>query len=200
MFACSRQESARETPAPSRNPQLQESPAPSRDPLIQERIAKNEAFKSGPDSPIPADKRKSFTGLKYYPIDDSLRFTLRLNRYPNPAPVRLTTNTGEIRSGLRYGYFEFTVNGQSCRLQVYRLDGGSGSPTLFIPFRDATSGDETYASGRYIDLAENTTGTYELDFNRAYNPYCAFNSTYSCPLTPAENILTVPIRAGEKKP
>lgn len=72
-------------------------------------------------------------------------------------------------------------------------------PSLFIPFRDQTSGQETYGSGRYIDLAENTSGIYTLDFNRAYNPYCAYNDTYSCPLPPAENTLAVPIRAGEKK-
>jgi uncharacterized protein (DUF1684 family) len=67
-----------------------------------------------------------------------------------------------------------------------------------MPFRDATSGQETYASGRYIDLKENTSGVYDLDFNRAYNPYCAYNSTFSCPVPPAENVLKVPIRAGEK--
>ena len=70
---------------------------------------------------------------------------------------------------------------------------------LFIPFRDLTSGQETYASGRYIDLAENTSGAYELDFNRAYNPYCAYNSAFSCPIPPAENTLALAIRAGEKK-
>lgn len=177
-------------------------PANSGDPLLQERIARDAYFKSDMNSPIPAEKRQSFQGLEYYPINRDLRFSLRLNRYPNPEQVRLGTNTGEIRSGLRYGYFEFTVNSQVCRLQVYRMDSasGNGGAYLFIPFRDATSGQETYASGRYLDLTENTTGTYELDFNRAYNPYCAFNTTYSCPIPPSENTLPVPIRAGEKIP
>ena len=170
--------------------------------LLFERLEREEAFRTNPDSPIPADKRGSFQGLQYYPVDESLKFTVELKRHLHPRQLRLSTNTGEIRSGLRYGYFDFTVEGQACQLQVYRLDAveGNGGPNLFIPFRDATSGNETYGSGRYIDLTENTTGIYELDFNRAYNPYCAFNSRYSCPLPPAENVLQVPIQAGEKLP
>ena len=188
-------------PACSRQEDQSEKTVTARDPVTSERMARDEAFRSSPDSPIPLKDRNSFKKLEYYPVDEALKFSVRLNRYSRPEQVRLATNTGEIRSGLRYGYFEFVVDGQSCRLQVYRMDdvAGSGGPYLFIPFRDATSGSETYASGRYIDLAENTSGIYELDFNRAYNPYCAYNSEYSCPLPPEENMLTVPIRAGEKK-
>jgi len=114
--------------------------------------------------------------------------------------MRLGTNTGEIRRGLRYGYFDFQVGDQTCRLQVYRLEDASGvGASLFIPFRDSTSGQETYAAGRYIDLKENISGVYDLDFNRAYNPYCAYNSEFSCPIPPAENTLNVAIHAGEKK-
>jgi uncharacterized protein (DUF1684 family) len=190
MFGCSNQEGQ------------EVQPINSGDPLLRERAARNAYFKSDANSPIPAGKRNSFKGLEYFPINKELRFTLRLNRYPNPEQIRLGTNTGEIRSGLRYGYFEFTVNGQMCRLQVYRMDSasGNGGAYLFVPFRDATSGQETYASGRYIDLTENTSGIYELDFNRAYNPYCAFNNSYSCPIPPSENTLSVPISAGEKIP
>ena len=177
------------------------SPRPaSGDAVLQERLAKNDAFKSGAESPVPAEARPSFRGLDYYPYNPDLIFTVSLHRYPGPKPVRLATNKGEIRRGLRYGYFEFQVSGQKCQLQVYRLDDVTGSgPNLFIPFRDSTSGSETYGAGRYIDLVENTSGVYELDFNRAYNPYCAYNEEFSCPIPPAENTLKVPIRAGEKK-
>ena len=169
--------------------------------VLSARVARDKFFRSGANSPIPTQDRGSFKGLEYYPVNEALSYSVRLNRYPRPEQVRLATNTGEIRSGLRYGYFDFTVEGRSCRLNVYRLDDSaeSGGPNLFIPFRDTTSGAETYAPGRYIDLAENTSGVYQLDFNRAYNPYCAFNSHYSCPFPPDENILPVPIRAGEKK-
>jgi len=178
-----------------------ESGAPSAlpDSVLQERLAKDEGFKSGKDSPIPEQDKPGFRGLAYYPVNPGLRFSARLYRYPGPKQVRMGTNTGEIRRGLRYGYFEFPVDGQTCRLQVYRLDDGlSNGATLFVPFRDTTSGQETYASGRYIELKENTSGIYGLDFNRAFNPYCAYNSAFSCPVPPPENFLKVPIRAGEK--
>jgi uncharacterized protein len=171
------------------------------DPIEQERAEKDREFRSETGSPIPAEERSGFHGLAYYPVTPQLRFSLRLARYSSPKQVRLGTNTGEIRSGVRYGYFEFQAEGRLCRLQVYRLEDvpDSGGADLFIPFRDPTSGQETYPSGRYIDLKENTSGIYELDFNRAYNPYCAYNARFSCPVPPAENTLPVPIRAGEKK-
>jgi uncharacterized protein (DUF1684 family) len=166
----------------------------------RERESKDEYFRTDPDSPLSAQDRAQFHGLKYFSIDPAMKFSARLVRYSSPKEVRLATNTGEIRSGLRYGRFEFQVQGNKCRLQVYRLEDlpGSGSAGLFIPFRDATTGAETYSTGRYIDLKENTAGVYELDFNRSYNPYCAYNSAYSCPVPPSENTLAVAIRAGEK--
>jgi len=167
--------------------------------LIRERLEKDEAFKSDQNSPIPAKDRPGFHGLSYYPYNAKLKFSAVLHRYPAPEHIKLSTNTGEIRRGLRYGYFDFQVEDTMCRLQVYRLeDAPEGSASLFIPFRDSTSGQETHAAGRYMDLKENTSGIYELDFNRAYNPYCAYNSDFSCPVPPAENKLSVPIRAGEK--
>ena len=168
--------------------------------LLQARQERDQAFKSSGQSPLPEKDRELFRGLDYFPVNPALRFHLNFNRYPVPERIRLATNTGEIRDGLRYGYFEFTTEGQVCRLQAYRMDDGdnSGQPVLFIPFRDKTSGKETYAAGRYIDLPENTSGIYDLDFNRAYNPFCAYSDHYSCPIPPDENRLRVPIRAGEK--
>jgi uncharacterized protein len=169
--------------------------------IQQERESKDAVFKSSPESPILSEDRLRFRGLSYFPVDPGLEFSVRLMRYQRPEQVRLGTNTGEIRSGLRYGYFDFQVQGKNCRLQVYRLDDvlAGGGAALFIPFRDSTTGLETYPTGRYIDLKENTSGIYKLDFNRAYNPFCAYNSTYSCPVPPVENTLAVAIRAGEKK-
>jgi uncharacterized protein (DUF1684 family) len=169
-------------------------------PILQERRDKDEFFKTSPDSPIPPEDRPAFRSLAYYDVDDSLRFRVKLHRYPSPQTLRIGTNTGEMRSALRYGYFEFSVAGQLYRLQVYRLEEDSerGMARLFIPFRDATSGIETYGSGRYLDFNENTSGSYDLDFNRAYNPYCVYENSFSCPVPPAENTLAVSIRAGEK--
>jgi uncharacterized protein (DUF1684 family) len=174
-------------------PQLQ-------DPISRERAEKDVFFRSA-NSPLLPQDRPGFHGLQYYPVDPAMKFSVPLHRYPAPASVRLGTNTGEIRSSLRYGYFDLQVGGQDCRLQVYRLEDSldSGGPQLFVPFRDTTSGIETYAAGRYIDLKENTSGIYDLNFNLAYNPSCAYNTEFSCPVPPAENTLKVPIRAGEKK-
>ncbi len=167
--------------------------------VLRERREKDQEFRSGPNSPLPKEERASFQGLAYFGLNPSLRFRVKLNRYPLPRNIRLGTNTGEVRDALRYGYFEFQVDGTDCRLQVYRVeDAAPGGPNLFVPFRDATSGRDTYGAGRYIDLKENTTGYYDLDFNRAYNPYCAYAKGFSCPVAPAENTLPVPIRAGEK--
>jgi len=168
------------------------------DSLLQERRDKDEAFK-GESSPFSSAKRAEFKGLSYYPEDPQFRFSLPLRRHPQPTALKIATNTGEMRGALRYGEFEFQVNGQPCVLQAYRMeDMQAQGAVLFIPFRDATSGKETYGSGRYIELKENTSGIYTLDFNRAYNPFCAYNSEYSCPIPPSENIIKVGIEAGEK--
>jgi uncharacterized protein len=167
--------------------------------LEKERREKDEFFRSGAQSPLPPAMRSSFQGLKYFPVNPDFHFHLKLNRHPQPQSIRIGTNTGEVRSGLRYGYFEFEVAGQSCRLQAYRMndDPADSPPSLFIPFKDATTGSETYGAGRYIEMRENTTGVYDLDFNRAFNPFCAYNSGYSCPVPPEENRLSISIRAGE---
>ncbi len=169
--------------------------------VLQARKERDQAFRSSSDSPLPAEDKARFRGLNYFPINAALSFRLKLNRYPVPARIRMATNTGEVREGLRYGYFEFNVEGQTCRLQAYRMDENDnpGQAYLFIPFRDATNGKETYGGGRYLDLPENTSGVYDLDFNRAYNPFCAYGGDFSCPTPPDENKLAVPINAGEKK-
>jgi len=168
------------------------------DELLQQRQMKDAFFRSA-SSPLLPGEKETFKGLDYYPINPDMRFQVRLQRYAGPKEIRMATNAGDVRSGLLYGFFEFTVEGQTHRLQVYRLEEAVDKPALFIPFRDATSGVETYEGGRFIDLIENTSGIYDLDFNRAYNPYCAFNPEYSCPVPPKENTLAAPVRAGEKK-
>jgi len=188
FFGCSRN---------SRN-NVGESP----DRLVIERQEKDIEFKSGRDSPIPDADRARFGGLAYFDVNPEFRFRARLNRYPRPERVRLSTNTGEIHSALKYGYFEFEIKGETYKLQVYRVEDipeNAGGPYLFVPFRDATTGKETYEAGRYIDFKENTSGVYDLDFNRAYNPYCAYGKSYSCPIPPAENTISIRIEAGEKK-
>jgi uncharacterized protein (DUF1684 family) len=114
--------------------------------------------------------------------------------------VPMPTSTGTIRNYQRVGVLEFTFKGEKLSLGAFVEEGAREIDGLFVPFVDATSGKETYPAGRYLDIPPTTTGIYEIDFNKAYNPYCAYNSTYECPYPPASNRLKVEIRAGEKAP
>jgi len=165
-----------------------------------ERREKDAFFKEDPHSPIPWALREKFTGLAYFPPSPKYRFTVTLHRSPKPEPVTLATSKGIPRDMLKWGYFEFSVDGQTRRLQVYKSipKPGEHDESLFVPFRDATSGKETYGAARYMDLAIQKTDAYELDFNVAYNPYCAYSDDYVCPFPPRENWLDIRIEAGER--
>lgn len=168
--------------------------------LEQERKEKDHWFRESHQSPIPHPLRPRFRGLAYYPVEPGYRYTVKLQAYPEQERLRMTTSTGTEQEYVRYGYLEFPVGGKTARLNAYRpAHSRGGHESLFIPFRDATSVKETYGAGRYLDLEVTPTGIYDLDFNRAYNPYCAYSDDYVCPMPPTENWLTVPIRAGEKK-
>jgi hypothetical protein len=107
----------------------------------------------------------------------------------------MTTSTGSVKEYYKYGQFSFEVNGQPVTLQVYQdLDRNY----FFLPFVDATAPDETYGAGRYLDLEPEQGNTFTIDFNYAYNPYCAYNDRWNCPIPPKENRLAIRIEAGEK--
>ncbi len=170
--------------------------------IIDQRQQKDISFKTGgKDSPIPAENIPAFTALKYYPVDSKYRMQLSLKAFEKPDVFKIITSRGVERDTERTGFFEFDLDGVECKLYAYKiLDIQDKYPGhIFIPFRDATSGDETYGGGRYIDLQENESGYYVIDFNEAYNPLCAYGkTTYNCPIPPAENTLPVAIYAGEK--
>ncbi len=157
------------------------------------RADKNRFLRSNPNSPIT--DRANFTGLNYYPVNPAFRFVLRLNRATKPEPLTLPTSSGDERPLWRIGVVSFEIDGQTAQLAVYQGEADDG---LFVPFRDATSGVETYGAGRYLEPEEAGPDEIVLDFNLAYNPFCAYANHYSCPLPPAENHLAVAIRAGEK--
>jgi uncharacterized protein (DUF1684 family) len=165
-----------------------------------ERGRKDAWFKGSPSSPIPHEHRHDFTGLPYFPVDESLRFEgLTLEPYAGSEPSRfqIPTSDGQLRPAHRAGTFTFEREGSPRRLTAYVLDA-SDDESLFVPYLDATSGRETYGAGRYLDLEPEPDGTYALDFNLAYHPFCVYNETFSCPLTPAENRLPIRIEAGER--
>ena len=166
------------------------------------RREKDHWFRTDPHSPLPADIRGDFHGLYYFDPDARYRLRINLHRYPTTEPVVLATSKGVPRQMVRYGYFEFELAGGTHRLDAYKAAPVPGhhheDRNLFVPFRDATSGKETYGAARYLDIEEDASGEHVLDFNHAYNPYCAYSPDYVCPFPPRENWLTVPIRAGEK--
>jgi hypothetical protein len=146
-----------------------------------------------PKSPYFSD----YHGFKYFPVDLSYRFELPLTPNPNPDTVIIMSTRGNRRRALRPGWFDFTVSGKSCRLEVDRLvEPGVGENDLAVFFRDATTGKESYSIGRYVDV-EKKGNRYILDFNMCYNPACAYSVHYNCPIPPKVNHLSVAIRAGE---
>ena len=166
------------------------------------RREKDFFFKEEHESPIPHGLRDKFSGLAYFPVDPKDRIRSQLVRDPNPQRVVLATSKGIPRDMIRVGAFEFEIDGTKQRLAAYKAVPQPGhhheDRSLFVPFRDATSGKETYGAARYLDIEELRAEEYILDFNVAYNPYCAYSDDYVCPFPPRENWLTVPIRAGEK--
>ncbi len=171
--------------------------------LSEHRRGRDDAFANDPDSPIPKARRAEFKGLDYFPADPSWRYAGWITRYERPEKMTIVTTSGKPRPCERWGRVTFERDGRSMTLQVYRLldlpdrPGGEG---LFLPFKDLTTGKETYAAGRYVDLEGPDGGPFVLDFNRAYNPSCAYGDAarFQCPATPAENTLTVAVRVGER--
>ena len=171
--------------------------------LEARRRQKDQWALTSPDSPLDEHQRHSVPGLDHYPVDFAYRVPARMERMEHPQTIQIQTTTSEWREYKRIGTLHFELNGQPLSLGVYQATGDkahTGRKAFFVPFRDRTSGRETYGAGRYLDLAENKDGndTYVLDFNEAYNPYCAYSANWSCTLPPRENNLPVEIRAGEK--
>ena len=163
--------------------------------LADFRAQKDAFFKAHPQSPLTAEQQTCFAGLRYFPENPVLRLVLPLEEYAEKDTVIMQTSTGDARLYIRYGRLRFTVDGQDVALTLY-ADADSGA--FFLPCVDALRGRETYGAGRYLDPEPLGDGRFLVDFNLAYNPYCAYNEMWSCPITPFENRLKVPIRAGEK--
>jgi uncharacterized protein len=170
-------------------------------PLAQFRAELDQFFGTHPQSPLGHDQRQTFAGLAYYEPNDALRFVAAVEFLDrNEPPISMETSTGDQREYFRWGRIQFEVDGQPAHLTIYSDYEGE---SLFLPFKDATNGSETYGAGRYLDnhrpgLRQIGADQIEVDLNFCYNPYCAYSDAYSCPLPPRENWLAVAIRAGEK--
>ena|SRR5579871_3885458 len=150
-----------------------------------------------PESPFVAEGVQGFEGLRYFPIDPAYRVTARLERLAVPEEAYLRTNRDGQSTMRRIGELKFQLGGRSLSLTVYHAGEGVGL-SVFVPFRDGTSGSDSYGPGRYLTFDLNEEDVYDLDFNRAFNPYCAYTDAYECGFPPAQNDLPVEVRAGEK--
>jgi len=160
------------------------------------RSAKDAQFAGG-DDPIPQAKHAQFLPLAYFPIDPDYNVPGTIKAIDDKTIYEMPTSTGANRKMRRVGSLEFTLKGQPLKLTAFN-EVGTDPGSLFVAFGDLTNGTETYEAGRFMDLERNTTGIYEVDFNRSYIPYCYYNPTYECPYPPAENRLKIPVRAGER--
>lgn len=161
--------------------------------LTDYRAEKDEFFKRHPQSPLTPQQRGAFLGLQYFPENEALRLEVQVEPLQDQQPMQMQTSTGGIQEYVRHGRFKFDVDGQAAELTIYRNEHG-----YFLPFVDSLAGKETYPAGRYLEPEALPGNRFFVDFNVAYNPYCAYNEMWSCPITPPENRLKVPIRAGEK--
>lgn len=171
--------------------------------LTEQRRQKDLFFANASQSPIPHEERHGrFAGLAYYRPDPAFRVTAQVVSFEQPEIVQMATSTGELRPQARYAELRFQLAGQPYRLFGFTDPHDRHAHELFVPFRDATSGHETYGAGRYleVELDSHADGAQSamIDFNLAYNPYCAYSHAYSCPIPPAENRLPIAITAGER--
>lgn len=150
------------------------------------------------DSPVPAAGRASFEPLPYYPVDERYRVPASLRVAQGTEIIELGTSTGVPRRMRKVGTLAFTLEGEPLTLTAFADLDDSQLRRLFVPFGDLTNGSDTYHGGRYLDLDRTGSGVYDLDFNRAYNPFCVFDPSYECPVPPRENRMQVQVHAGEK--
>jgi uncharacterized protein (DUF1684 family) len=160
--------------------------------------ADKDAYMRSSESPVPAAERAAFQPLPYYPIDEQYNVPAALKVLRGDDVIEMSTSSGKPRRMRRVGTLAFTLKGQPQTLTAFAEADDSSLQRLFVPFGDLTNGLETYQGGRYLDLDLRGSGVYELDFNRAYHPFCVFNPAYECPIPPRENRLPVPIKAGER--
>jgi len=165
--------------------------------LAADRQAKDKQFMDE-DEPVPKSRKSTLLPLAYFPIDPDYNVPAALKTAESETIVEMATSTGAPRRQRIVGTLEFVLKGQPLKLTASVDADAPNLNHITVMFTDLTSGSETYPGGRYIDLDRNGSGIYELDFNRAYNPYCYYNESYECPYPPPENRLKVPIRVGER--
>ncbi len=167
---------------------------------FQEKL--NEEFGNSDESPLTPEDLEKFDSLSFFPVDEKFRVVAKFERIENAVPFKMKTTTDRTPVYEIYGVATFFLDNKEYRLNIYQShslrEKEEYKSYLFLPFTDMTNGDETYGGGRFIDLKIPEGDQIVIDFNMAYNPYCAYNHSYSCPIPPEENDLNCEIRAGVK--
>lgn len=163
----------------------------------------NKEYGNREKSPLTDEDFKVFKGLDFYPINEKFIVEAKFTRTPNEKVFKMKTSTSRAPEYVKYGELLFTIDGKDFKLNLYQnielIKKAGFEDYLFLPFSDLTCGMESYIGGRYIDMRIPKGDTMTIDFNKAYNPYCAYNYKYSCPIVPLENNLDIAILAGVKK-
>lgn len=173
--------------------------------IIEDNIAwrknQNAEFRDSTQSPLKDEDRKKFDSLAFYPINEAFHINAAITLTPDSVPFKMKTSTDRLADYRQWGIAHFEVDSQKFDLPVYQnlrlLSLPKYKDYLFIPFTDLTNGEETYGAGRYVEATIPKGDTLIIDFNKAYNPYCAYNDKYSCPIPPAANHLEIEVKAGE---
>ncbi len=164
----------------------------------------NKEYTDSLHSPLSKKERVAFKNHEFFPIDLSYRVTAKFTRTANQLPFKMATTKGTTKDYVKYGEVEFSIKGKTLKLNVYQsldlLKLDAYKNYLFLPFKDLTNSVLTYGGGRFMDLRIPEGKTLVIDFNKAYNPYCAYSDLFSCPITPIENSLQIEIKAGIKGP
>jgi len=171
--------------------------------ILEFQATLNTEYKDPETSPLPDRFRKDFETLDFFEPDTNYVVVAKFKRTPDAVPFKLATTTGRKTEEVLYGIAHFELNGKTHQLEIYQsldlMDQEAYKDYLFLPFLDNTNGEETYGGGRYIDLTiPDKDDQIVINFNKAYNPYCAYNKKYSCPLVPRQNYVETKVMAGVK--
>ncbi|MEQ9423040.1 MAG: DUF1684 domain-containing protein [Cyclobacteriaceae bacterium] len=166
--------------------------------IEKKRAEIDEFMRTSDQSPFQDSLTMNDSGLNYYPPNPKYRVQAVINRLEVRDQMIIPTSDGKKQRYEKFAYAEFKLEGERYKLLLLRRVGFGQDEVIFTAFADATSGESTYGGGRYLDLSFKNARQITIDFNLAYNPYCAYNASFSCPLPPPENVLTIPILAGEK--
>ncbi|HLW21172.1 MAG TPA: DUF1684 domain-containing protein [Cyclobacteriaceae bacterium] len=166
--------------------------------IEKERERQFKFLKYNLESPLTDEQKDALTALDYYPVDPEYRVRARLLPVDQRVMIQIPMTDGTLERYIKQAIAEFELQGKTHRLLLLQSANEGDPRNYFLAFADDTSGEETYGGGRFLDVRKDGQNSITIDFNLVYNPYCTYNPDYACPIPPKENLLTIPVRAGEK--